>query len=66
LLAEALLDAPATTSLDSGTHFTNSISPGEVKMLVGLTANNNTFWPFPVWFENLCLYNGELSQANEA
>jgi hypothetical protein len=42
------------------------ITPGEIQTLVGVTSNNNSFWPYPEWYENSSRYNGEWSAANEA
>ena len=73
LYAEALL-GPSAAAVDlgrlnvdyDGTHFTDLITPGEINMLLGLTTNQNTFWPYPEQYERSSKYNGEWSAANEA
>lgn len=71
--AEALLGPSAAAvdqgrlELDSdGTHFTDLITPSEINMLLGLTSNHNTFWPYPEQYERSFKYNGEWTAANEA
>jgi hypothetical protein len=51
---------------DNGTHFTDLITPGEIKMLLGVTTNQNSFWPYPEQYEQSSKYNGEWTEANEA
>lgn len=50
---------------DDNTHYTDLITPREIQMLLGLTSNNNTFWPYPEWYEKSNRYNGEWTEANE-
>jgi hypothetical protein len=42
------------------------ITPDEIQMLLGATANSNSFWPYPEWYEGSARYNGEWTAANEA
>lgn len=69
--ATTLVSPPHVPSSSSGLGVTtvnsfDPISPNEIKMLIGLTTNNNTFWPYPDIFENSSRYIGEWTDANEA
>jgi hypothetical protein len=35
-------------------------------MLVGVTTNGNSFWPYSMWYEGSNRHNGEWTEANEA
>jgi hypothetical protein len=41
------------------------ITPSEIQTLLGVTTNNNSFWPYPEWYEMSSRYNGEWTLANE-
>jgi hypothetical protein len=43
-----------------------AIMANEVEMLLGVTSNNNSFWPYPEWYEGSSHYNGEWTAVNEA
>jgi hypothetical protein len=38
----------------------------DINMLIGMTTNQNSFWPLPAWYEKSGRYNGEWTSANEA
>jgi hypothetical protein len=50
---------------EDGTHFCDLITPGEIKMLLGVTTNQNSLWPYPEQYEQSSKYNGEWTEANE-
>ena len=49
-----------------GNYYTDLITPEEIKTLLGVTTNSNSFWPYPMWYEGSNWYNGEWTEANEA
>ena len=36
----------------------------EIQTLLGVTTNDNSFWPYPHWYEQSSRYNGEWTAAN--
>jgi hypothetical protein len=73
LYTEALLEPSSTAALygraemdSSGAYCTDKAVDNEIKMLLGFTSNNNSFWPLPEWYESSSRYNGEWTAANEA
>jgi hypothetical protein len=53
-------------ALDGHNSYNGPVTVDEIQMLLGVTTNNNSFWPYPEWYEKSNRYNGEWTTANEA
>jgi hypothetical protein len=52
-------------ALNNDEGYNAPITAEEIQMLLGMTTNNNSFWPYPMWYEQSTRFNGEWTEANE-
>lgn len=55
-----------TTALTRPSPLDAPVMQDEIRTLLGVTTNENSFWPYPHWYEQSSRYNGEWTAANEA
>ena len=52
-------------ALNNDECYNDPITVEEIQMLLGVTTNNNSFWPYLMWYEQSTQFNGEWMEANE-